>query len=88
MTWTEEKKKESREIKAVGWRDGDAKRMIERPRRKGGDWESGEEWVGGFREREKKFKERKTSALGFVEREREWEKSIGLFTNMICGERR
>ena len=46
--------------------------MIEWPRRKGGDWESGEEWVGGFgeREREKKLRERETSALGFVERER------------------
>ena len=59
--------------------------MIEWPRRKGGDWESGEEWVGGFGEREregKKLRERETSALGFVERER-----IGLFTNLICGER-
>ena len=27
--------------------------MIERPRRKGGDWESGEEWVSGFGERER-----------------------------------
>ena len=25
--------------------------MIGRPRRKGGDWESGEEWVGGFGEK-------------------------------------
>ena len=30
--------------------------MIEWPRRKGGDWESGEEWVGGFGEREREPK--------------------------------
>ena len=60
--------------------------MIERPRRKGGDWESGEEWVGGFREREKKFRERKTSALGFVERENERE-PLGFYKSDTWSER-
>ena len=51
--------------------------MIERPRRKGGDWENGEEWIGGFwereREREKKIKRERDLCSGIC-RERENER--------------
>ena len=49
--------------------------MIELPRRKGGDWESGEEWVGGFgeRERDKKIKRERDLCSGIC-RERENER--------------
>ena len=58
--------------------------MIERPKRKGGDWESGEQWVGGFRERER---ERETSALGFVERERMRESHWAFYKSDMWRER-
>ena len=65
------------------WRREENDRMAEKKRWRLGEWRRVGWWFRRERERGKKIKrERETSALGFVERER-----IGLFTNLICGER-
>ena len=53
--------------------------MVGRPRRRGGDWESGEEWVGGFGEKgERRERDLCSGIWGEREREREGERAVGM----------